>query len=187
MTRGCYCCHLGVFQSGTRTLCSLCIFKRLFGIVKLCVAVSCGGVSLSRCLAVEDSGLLCRFPDGQFVCFPLSGHKRAVSLSSAPPPPPPVLTSSLPGSSGLSGVGCALSLRELPSDCRKVGGPQTGGSLSATEGTVSGVPAPRVFSLSLCCFHWWLVSPSLCAATGVRFLEFQASMSSDRKALLRRS
>ena len=35
---------------------------------------------------MEDSGLLCRFPDGQFVCFQLSGHKRAVSLSSGPPP-----------------------------------------------------------------------------------------------------
>lgn len=101
--------------------------------------------------------------------------------------PPSVLTSSLPGSSGLSGVGCALSLRGLPSDCRKAGGPKTGGSLSATEGIVSGVPAPRAFPLSLYYFPWWLVSPSLCAATGVRFLEFLAGMSSDGKALGRRS
>ena len=57
-------------------------------------------VQLWGCLAVEDSGLLCRFPDGPFVCFLLSGHCR---LS------PSVLTSSFPGSSGLSGVGCALS------------------------------------------------------------------------------
>ena len=108
------------------------------------VRYSCGGVSLWRipvCSVVFPMGRLC-----VFYCL--------VTVVC----PPSVLTSSLPGSSGLSGVGCALSLRGLPSDCRKVGGPKTGGSLSATEGIVSGVPAPRVFPLSLCCFPWWLVS-----------------------------
>ena len=114
MTRGCCCCHLGVFQSGTRARCSLCICKRLFSIMKLCVAVSCGGVLLWRvpvCCVVFLMGSLCVFH-----CLVTSG--RCLCRL-----PPSVLTSSLPVSSGLSGVGCALSLRKLPFDCRKVGGP----------------------------------------------------------------
>ena len=110
-----------------------------------------------------------------------------VSVLCPPPPPPPPFWHLCCRVLLASGVGCALSVRGLPSDCRKAGGPKTGGSLSATEGIVSGVPAPRVFPLSLCCFPWWLVSPSLCAATGVRFLEFLAGTSSDGKALGRRS
>ena len=49
-------------------------------------------------LAVEDSGMLCHFADGKFVCLPLAGHKWAVSLSVVCPTPPPhlpVLTSLL--------------------------------------------------------------------------------------------
>ena len=47
-------------------------------------------------LAVEDSGMLCHFAGGKFVCLPLAGHKWAVSLSVVCRPPHlPVVTSLL--------------------------------------------------------------------------------------------
>ena len=151
---------------------------------------------LRGCLAVKDSGMLCHFADGTFVCFPLAGHKCVVSLLSAPPPHPH------PSASLLWHLRCwfflfllwpfwsfccTLSVRGLSSDCRKVCGLKTGGSWSATEGFISGVPAPSVFPLWLCCFSWWLVSLSLCAASSVRFLEFLPGMLSNRKALVQQS
>ena len=74
---------------------------------------------LCGCLAVSVSrGGGFRFAvsfSGWAVCVFSTVWSQAggVSVVCPPPPPqPPVLTSSLPGSSGLSGVGCALSLRQ---------------------------------------------------------------------------